>query len=104
MSLMISSGGYFSRATLSEFWFLRDKPKAGAKEESYIFNVDSLEWELTTTTYIGPKTVTLAGHKFAAHELTMESNTRTTHEYLDEKGLPLLIEDGTIKIERLFGK
>jgi hypothetical protein len=89
------------RDSSSEFWFLRDKPKPGQSVKAYTFNTDTLEWELTQTTYVGLKAINIRGAKMQAHEIDTEQGDRHVVSYLDEKGLPLVVDDGTIRMERI---
>ena len=41
------------RDDASEFWFLRDQPKKGEVAKAYNFDIETLSWELVTTTYEG---------------------------------------------------
>jgi len=83
-------------ASASEFWFIRDTPKPGQADKRYRFNISSLDWELTTTTYVGRKMIDLNGKKVTAHEL--KSNQGTAH--VDGGGMPIRIDLGQIKLEK----
>lgn len=69
----------------SEFWVLRDKPKAGTKLELLQLNLDTLQWERAEVTYRGK---TKDGHR-----LSHKRGLRSTESVLDENGLPIRIED-----------
>jgi hypothetical protein len=81
----------------SEFWFIRDKPKPGATDKYYHFNVSKMEWELLTTTYGGVKTILIGGKKVKAHEVKSSQGVA----YVDDKGLPYQLQLGQIKLERV---
>ena len=92
------------RASLSEFWFLRDKPKPGQVEETYQFNADSLEWELVKTEYRGKKTLKVEGHSTAVNEILTKRGDKETTSYLDEQGLPVLVDQGDVKMVKIWPK
>jgi hypothetical protein len=90
----------------SEFWFIRDKPSAGATDKRYRFDVSSLSWELTTTTYVGPKTVVIGGKSFPGHEVhsTKPNNAaETAKAFVDANGLPIRMLLRQITLERVPG-
>ncbi len=84
------------RENPSEFWFLRDRPKPGAKAQYYRFDIDSMSWVLTTTTYVGPKTVAVGRSKLSGH-LIQDDRAQVV---LDDKGLPLRMEVGNAVFTR----
>lgn len=84
------------RANEAELWFIRTKPRVGAKIQAYNFNLDTLSWELENIQYSGPKLLKSNGHEVKVHEIRSEK----TVVYLDEKGLPYVILYGRIKLER----
>jgi hypothetical protein len=92
------------RTSLSEFWFIRDMPKSGQFEESYQFNVDSLEWELVRSDYRGKKTLKIEGRSVAVHEVTSKRGDKVTTAYLDDKGLPVLVDQGDVKMVKIWPK
>ncbi|HZH98557.1 MAG TPA: hypothetical protein VEX38_06265, partial [Fimbriimonadaceae bacterium] len=85
------------RANVSEFWFIRDKPKQGDKVEVYVFSLDTKSWELTTFTYKGLQDVTVRGKKMKAHKVESEKATA----YMDNTGLPLRLESPQFVMERM---
>lgn len=92
------------RITLSEFWFIRDMPKPGQAEQAYQFNPDSLSWELVKTEYRGPKTLKIDGRSVPVHEVVSKRGDKETTAYLDEQGLPVLIDQGDIKMVKMWQK
>lgn len=72
----------------SEFWFVRDKPAAGAKSKSYSFNLESMTWEQVQTTYVGPVELTIGATKWKANKTSSDKGVA----YVDEQGLPLKLE------------
>lgn len=81
----------------SEFWFVRDKPKAGATDKRYRFDISKLTWELTTTTYVGKKTVNAGGKSYAAHEVHSANGIA----FVDDEGLPVKLTIDQISLERV---
>lgn len=88
------------RANVSEFWLVRDKPKVGDKVDSYVFNMDSMAWDLQTVTYKGQKTIQIGGKPVKVHEIETTGPRKAT-AYLDDKGLPWLIEAGATTMKRI---
>jgi hypothetical protein len=90
------------RENLSEFWFLRDKPKPGQAMRIYSFDMDKLAWELLTVTYVGKKSITVGGRKVDAHEIASERGTAKVSAFVDDAGFPLLLQEGRMRMERVF--
>ncbi len=88
------------RAEAAGFWFLRDHPAVGTKVRQYAFNLDSLAWDFTETSYTGDAPVTVGGKKTIAHVVKIVVGERITTSYLDDKGEPLRVETGNIVMER----
>jgi len=84
----------------SEFWFLRDRPQSGAAIKCYTFNMDRLAWELQTFVYRGKKSVPLGGKSVIAHEISTDGD-RPSKAYVDDSGLPILIESGPTVLKRI---
>jgi hypothetical protein len=92
------------RASLSEFWFIRDAPKPGQFEETYQFNTDTLEWDLVRTDYRGRKTLKIQGRSISVHEVSSKRNGKVTTAFLDDQGLPVLIDQGDVKMVKIWPK
>lgn len=92
------------RATMSEFWFMKGSPRPGEIEEAYQFNMDSLTWELVHTRYAGKKSLKIEGRAIEVHEVVSKRGDRSTTSYLDGDGLPVLIDQGDMKMMRLWSK
>ncbi|HVT11979.1 MAG TPA: hypothetical protein VHE55_06905 [Fimbriimonadaceae bacterium] len=92
------------RACLSEFWFIRDKPKPGAVEETYQFNTDTLAWEIVRTEYRGVRKLTIEGHTVSVHEVSTKRGDKESTSYLDDEGLPVLVDQGDIKMVKIWPK
>lgn len=87
------------REDMSEFWFLRDKPKQGASSKAFAFNMDKLEWELIETTYEGQVEITIKGKKMKA----FKTQSRRGVAYFDSLGMPLRLEVPGGAMERIGG-
>jgi hypothetical protein len=92
------------RSNLSEFWFIRDKPKPGQFEETYQFNTDSLDWDLVRTDYRGKKTLKIEGRSVSVHEVISKRGSKVTTAYLDDQGLPVLVDQGDVKMVKIWPK
>lgn len=92
------------RGSMSEFWFIRDKPKVGQVEESYDFNSDTLEWELVRSEYRGPRTLQIEGRNVHVHEVVTKRGEKRTTSYLDDQGLPVLVDQGDVKMVKIWAK
>lgn len=80
----------------SEFWFLRGRPQPGTKVERYRFDLTALAWKKTTVEYVGPRPVDIGGRRVAAHLV----RTDEASVYLDDAGLPLVLETKEFRLER----
>lgn len=92
------------RTSLSEFWFIRDSPKPGQIEKTYQFNPDTLTWELATTEYRGKKKLTIEGHSLEVYEVVTKRGDKESMSYLDEQGLPVLVDLGNVKMVKIWPK
>ena len=88
--------GNRSRANAAETWFFLVRPKPGDVARAYTFDPDALEWTLTVTTYVGP----VAG----GHLLRTVRRDRTSETVMDDAGVPVRIEQGGIRLERVPAK
>lgn len=86
------------RADVSEFWFLRDKPKPGQVSTAYNFSIETLGWSLIATTYIGVVEVTIGGKKVKAHKTQSENGVAL----IDDAGVPLRLELANGSLERIW--
>lgn len=87
-----------TREDLSEFWFLRDTPKAGAVAKANTVNLETLTWELVTTTYVGEVQVSIAGKKVKAHRTESDKGVA----FIDANGQPLRLELPNGALERIW--
>jgi hypothetical protein len=89
-----------NRKNVAEFWFIQAKPTAGALSNAFLFDLNALAWDLTTTKYLGVQPLSFDGLKFSAHALTMEKGSSVTKVWVDDDGLPILIDQGRVKMKR----
>jgi len=97
-------GASESRTNMSEFWFIRDIPKAGQVEETRQFNMDSLQWETVRTVFNGKKTLKIENHSVSVFEVVSKHGDQETTSYLDEHGLPILVDQGGVKMVKIWAK
>lgn len=82
--------------SLSEFWFVRDRPRVGMSMVAYQLNLESLVWEPVRTTYQGLLPVQYAGETIQAHKVESDKGIA----FLDDAGIPLVIEAAPYRMER----
>jgi hypothetical protein len=85
------------RKCISEFWFLRDKPKVGQTEKYYHFDAAKLEWRISEATYVGPTKVKIGKVEFAGHLVRSPDGEAV----LDDKGLPIRLDYGAVTMVRI---
>lgn len=90
-NVRIASGA--SRAIVSEFWVWRDMPSAGASNRAYAFDMTRQEWSPLEAHYLGTTSITIDGKAHAGYKIHSSLSEHESDYVLDEKGLPLLIED-----------
>jgi len=89
-----------NRKNVAELWFIKQKPAKNAKANAFLFDLTNLTWDLTTTTYLGQVPLSFDGLKFNAHALTIEKGPHPTRVWVDDDGLPILIEQDRLKMKR----
>ncbi len=92
------------RSDGSQFWFVRDQPTLGQSIQTYQFGLTSGEWELVQTQYMGEKQITTGGRQTRAHVVISHRNSGLVKAYLDDRGEPVLIEQGSTRMERMWDK
>lgn len=83
----------------AEFWFVRDKPAVGAEVSAYTFSITDREFSLTTTKFVGPRTIELDGKQVKGNMLLVTTKGNAAHILVDDQGLPLFW-DGPIQFFR----
>jgi hypothetical protein len=81
-------------SNVSEFWFLRDKPKEGQTVQTLLFSIDHNEWELTQIRYLGRREIKVSGKTVQANAIESTANGRTTTAYVSDAGDPIVLELG----------
>ncbi|RYG26071.1 hypothetical protein EON82_04775 [bacterium] len=81
-----------NRANAAETWFFSTKPKVGDVAKAWTFDPDNLEWVPTETTYVGPSK--------GGHLLRVMRRDRKTETVVDDKGLPIRLQDSAMTLER----
>ncbi|MEI8282819.1 MAG: hypothetical protein WCG75_10475, partial [Armatimonadota bacterium] len=74
---------------LPEFWFLRDVPVKGKAYKYWTFNTTSLQWEETTSTFIGPSQLATKERTIKQNQVTQQIGKRKIDMMLDEAGFPV---------------
>lgn len=88
------------RNNASEFWLVRDKPREGDSVRCYVFNIDTLSWDLQTIHFRGQRTIKVGTRSVVAY-LIESIGASSSKAYLDEKGVPWLIETASTTIRRI---
>lgn len=73
----------------SEPWFISVMPKLNRSVEYWTLNDDYTALVKEKVTYLGRKSIKVAGKKIEAHVIQNEEGEKS---YLDEKGMPYIIE------------
>lgn len=81
----------------SEFWFVRDKIKAGAKSTYWRFDLQTLQWVEETAIYRGLREISIGGKKIKAHLVELGS----IKAFSDDKGDPWRLEMEGVVMERV---
>ncbi len=89
-----------SRADATNFWWKSVTPKAGDSVTYQSFNMEQLTWSNVTLKYVGKAKVKIGDKELEANEVERTEDEETTKVYLDEKGDPLVVEEGDMRIER----
>ncbi|MFZ4506285.1 MAG: hypothetical protein ACOYON_01140 [Fimbriimonas sp.] len=84
----------------SEFWFRPVAPKVGAVVKCVTFDLDRLTWVELSTSYLGKVKVEVRGVQRDLHRVVAVQSGRTVETLLDDKGDPVRIVDGAIRVER----
>ncbi|MBN9501480.1 MAG: hypothetical protein BGO01_01535 [Armatimonadetes bacterium 55-13] len=82
------------------WWFVRDKPKVGTKVTYLTFNIVKLTWTSVSATYVGKKSIMVGTKKVSANQVSESRDGGTFNAYLDDKGLPLILEQPKVRFVR----
>ncbi|CAN5722442.1 hypothetical protein BH11ARM2_BH11ARM2_32890 [soil metagenome] len=81
----------------SENWFWKEKPKAGEKTLSQVFDPSTATWQIRTTEYVGPRD--------GGHLIIQTTDNQVVETILDDQGLPLRISTSSnMRMVRLIPK
>jgi hypothetical protein len=95
VSLVSPPDGADTRA-VTEFWFVRDKPKVGQTATYYAFRPNQKDWVEIKARYDGMKEIVVAGKRVKAHNIVMGE----VRSWVDDQGGPLRIEVAGVTLER----
>lgn len=82
-----------------EQWFPGSIPTPGTAVKSYVLNLETLAWDLVTTTFRGPEELMLDGKKREAYKVETDKGT----VLVDGDGLPWIVEASPLKLVRRTG-
>ena len=85
---------------VSEFWFIKTKPKPEETATYHRFDISKMRWLKTVVKYEGLEEITIGGKKISAHLTTLESEGEKFKTWTDDKGAPLKVEAGTLVMVR----
>jgi hypothetical protein len=91
-----------SRADASDLWFCTTVPLQGTRVTSTVFDIENMRWQAVETTYVGKRWITVGNRQVEANEIRDVRDGSTRWVYLDDKGQPLLMKNGSIRTERHF--
>jgi hypothetical protein len=89
-----------SRRDLSEFWFLKRTPPVGTWVRYEHLTLATMKWEPVRTTFVGRKSVSMHGRSVLANKMTQSVADATEVFWLDDEGMPLVIETDKTRLER----
>ena len=84
----------------SIWWFVKTAPKPGASVKYQSLNLTNMTWEDIESIYGGKKAVKVGAKTVTAHQVTQKRQNGTSTIYVDDKGMPVLIEQPTIRFVR----
>lgn len=85
----------------NEFWFVRDMPVGQSEFEYWSLNPSTLKWQKVVVKYLGQKQVTVGDKVLSSYLISRtEVGGKRVVAYVDNKGLPIKLDDGTITMTR----
>jgi hypothetical protein len=81
---------------VTEFWFVRDKPKVGQTATYYAFRPNQKDWVEIKARYEGTKEIVAAGKRVTANLLVMGE----IKAWVDDRGDPYRLEVAGVTLER----
>lgn len=83
------------------WWFISGNPKPGATYNYQSLNPVTLKWVESTTRYVGLSNLKIGGIQVKAHQVTtVRSNKEKSTTWLDDKGMPWMLDQGQMKFIR----
>jgi len=92
----------YSRADSSDLWFTQTVPLPGTTVTSTSFAIEAKTWQVVETTYIGRKWITVGGRQIEANEVRDIRDGKVRRVFLDDKGQPVLMNNGKMRTEKHF--
>ena len=90
-----------SRVDETNFWFKSVVPEVGKKVSYQGFDMQTLTWSDVTHTYVGKSKVKIGDEERELYQINREADEDKSTIYLDDKGDPVLIVEGDMRIERV---
>ncbi|MCC7229143.1 MAG: hypothetical protein IT203_02035 [Fimbriimonadaceae bacterium] len=97
---MIDSKPKISIEDPSVWWFVKNKPVPKQNYRYQTISPATLAWSEVMVQYVGPGQVDLRGKKVSGHRVDETRGTERSTVWLDDKGMPLIIDQGTLKFIR----
>lgn len=90
-----------SSADPTLWWFMGGaKPRVGVRAKYQIFNLVQRTWQDMEATYIGDQKIKVGNKTVNSHVISEKRSTGVSKLYLDDKGMPLVIEQPTVRFVR----
>lgn len=84
----------------SNWWFIKGKPKPGQTITYQTFNMLSAKWQKVESTYAGKKSIKVGSKTVMANEIKEKRAEGTFSVFIDDAGLPYIIDQGKLKFVR----
>lgn len=85
----------------SVWWFITTKPTPRQTFKYQALNPLTMKWADSTTRYLGQGTVKVGNRTIKGHQIaTTRSDGNKSITWLDDKGVPLMMDQGTLKFIR----
>jgi hypothetical protein len=91
-----------SRADATNFWFKKGAPPVGTTVTYQTFDLESSEWSDVTLKFVGKVKVTIGDKTLEENEIDRTEGDQNSKVYVDDNNDAVLIEDGDMRIERIF--
>lgn len=89
-----------SIADPSIWWFIKNKPTPKQSYRYQTISPATLAWSEVMVQYLGPGQVDLRGKKVSGHRVDETRGKERSTVWLDDKGMPLIIDQGKLKFIR----